>query len=424
MTSPIAAFRPRAGVPPPGPVRARELRAPETLARERRVRRRVGITWALLVLNVLTFYPKTWSGQPLALPIPSVVGKLVTQGALPAALLMALTVNRRKIVRPNVFLCLVSLLVIGALLTSLQAEHFGTVYRTLRLGGFVATLWLLTPWWGRRDLLLVRCHLAAMSVVLGSVLLGLLMAPSTALAEGRLGGALWPTPPTQIAEFSAVALGLAIVLWLSGLLSGRITLLALLVAGTILVMTHTRTALVAMVAGIIVAGLSLIVAKARVRKLFAVAGAVTAIAVMTLSGVITAWLARGEGSQQLTDLTGRTSVWTAVVTIPRDKFQVFFGFGLSNKSFNGLPIDSNWLASYFDQGLWGVTVCAAILLFLLVTAYFQPRSPQRALALFLVTYCLLASFTETGFSDASTYLLELTLAASMLVAPIASRAPA
>ena len=42
---------------------------------------------------------------------------------------------------------------------------------------------------------------------------------------------------------------------------------------------------------------------------------------------------------------------------------------------------------------------------------------QRALALFLVTYCLVASFTETGLSDASAYLLELALAASLLVPP-------
>jgi hypothetical protein len=40
---------------------------------------------------------------------------------------------------------------------------------------------------------------------------------------------------------------------------------------------------------------------------------------------------------------------------------------------------------------------------------------QRALALFLITYCLVASFTEVGFTDVSTYLLELTLAASLLV---------
>ncbi len=102
---------------------------------------------------------------------------------------------------------------------------------------------------------------------------------------------------------------------------------------------------------------------------------------------------------------------------------MFFGFGLSNKSFIGLPIDSNWLSSYLDEGLIGVTICAAILLFLFVSAYFQPRGVQRALALFLVTYLLVASFTEDGFTDASTYLIEIALAASLLVPFVASRKP-
>jgi len=46
---------------------------------------------------------------------------------------------------------------------------------------------------------------------------------------------------------------------------------------------------------------------------------------------------------------------------------------------------------------------------------------QRALALFLVTYCLVASFTEVGFTDASTYLLDMTVAASLLVPAVVSR---
>jgi hypothetical protein len=106
----------------------------------------------------------------------------------------------------------------------------------------------------------------------------------------------------------------------------------------------------------------------------------------------------------------------------RDRFQEIFGFGLSNDSFNGLPIDSNWLASYLDQGLYGVVCCALIIVFLLVVAYFQPRGMRRALALFFITYCLVASFTEVGFTGASSYLLELTLAASLLT-PL-TRSPA
>ena len=137
--------------------------------------------------------------------------------------------------------------------------------------------------------------------------------------------------------------------------------------------------------------------------------------VPVLVDCLTTWLARGEGKNQILDLTGRTQVWSALLAYPRTTFQEIFGFGLSNDSFNGLPIDSNWIASYQTQGLYGVVICAIILLFLLVTAYFQPRGVQRALAIFLVTYCLVASFTEVGFTDASMYLLELFLAASLLV---------
>ena len=62
-----------------------------------------------------------------------------------------------------------------------------------------------------------------------------------------------------------------------------------------------------------------------------------------------------------------------------------------------------------------------MLFVLVLTAYFQPRGERRALALFLVTYLLVTSFTETGLSDASVYLLELALAASLLVPPTPDR---
>ena len=406
MSSSIVAFRSRRTLP--------VARAEHDF--ERRERRLVCATWCFLLLNTLTFYPGI-----AFVHIPGAVGKLITQGALPIALLLALALNRRRILRPNVFLCLVTLLILGALITTLQPQHLGTVYRTSRLIGFVATLWLLTPWWGRRDLLLVRSHLVGLSITLGSVLLGLLISPGHALAGGRLTGAIWPIPPTQVAHYAAVTAGLVAVLWFCRQLGGRITLFAELLAGAILVLTHTRTALAGLVAGVVIAGLSLVVAQARVRKLFITAGAAAAIAIATLSSVLVTWLARGEGTQELYNLTGRTAVWSALLNAPRDKFQEILGFGLSNASFNGLPIDSNWLASYDEQGLFGVAVCVMMLLFLIVTAYFQPRGVQRALGLFLVTYCLIASFTEVGFTDASPYLLELTLAASLLVSPAKTR---
>jgi hypothetical protein len=406
MSSSIAAFRPRR--------RTALLTPAET--HERWVRRRVGLAWGLLVLNVLTY-----AGS--VVHVPSAAGKVLTQGALPAALLVALSVNRRVIVRPNVFLCLASLLVAEAIVTALQPQYVGTVYRTFRFAEFVVTLWLLTPWWGRRDLLLVRCHLTSLLVVLGSVLLGLLVAPGQAMAGGRLQGVLWYIPPTQVAHYAAVPLGLVVVLWLCGQARGGPTLAIVVTTVIILLLTHTRTALVGVVTGILVAGLSLVVAKARVRRFLVTATAVVTIVVVTLWSVIITWLARGQGTEQLTRLTGRTSVWGPLLALPRTKFQEILGFGMSNDSFNGLPIDSNWLASYQTLGLFGVVVCAVILLFLLMTAYFQPRGTQRALALFLIVYCLVASFTEVGFTDASMYLLELFLAASLLTPSATGSSP-
>jgi hypothetical protein len=45
------------------------------------------------------------------------------------------------------------------------------------------------------------------------------------------------------------------------------------------------------------------------------------------------------------------------------------------------------------------------------------RGIRRAVALFLVAYCLVASISETGLGDASPYLLNLVVAASLLAAP-------
>jgi hypothetical protein len=379
-------------------------------ARDRSVRRRIGAAWGLLFFNTLTFTP----GMS-ALDLPSKFGKGIAQAALPLAIGIALTVNPKMKVRPNAFLCIVCLLIADAVLTAMQVRHLGTMFRTFRFAEFVAGLWLLTPWWGRRDMLLLRIHLRCLWGALGSVLLGLLVSPGRAFVYGgRLTGVIWPMFPTQIAQYAAVVIGLTIVLWLGRVFSGRVTLVSVAVAAGILLLTHTRTALVALAVGILIAGLSLFRVSARVRKFFATGVAIISIGAVTLAGVVTAWLSRGQNTAALTTLTGRTNSWALVLNMPRTSFQEIFGFGLSNASVDGLSIDSNWLSSYLQEGLFGVAVCAIILAFLLVAALFQSRGVRRALILFIVTYCLVASLTEDAFTDVSAYLLHLIVAASLL----------
>jgi hypothetical protein len=371
--------------------------------------------WAALTVNVLAF-----AALPTLVPIPPTVGQLITQGALIVAFLLALLANPRGVIRPNLFLVLLTMLAVGALMVSIHNEFYlGSTYRAGRLLGFIAVLWLLTPWWGRSDFALLRSHLTCLRIVLGTVLVGAALAPGAAFSYGgRLSGALWPIPPTQVAHYAAVLLGCTLVLWFGGAVRGRTALLTLLAAGGALVGTHTRTALVAMAVGLAVAGASMFLGHARVRRTSALLSVTTIVAATFFAPLIIGWLWRGQSLEEAAQLTGRTKVWSGISGLQRPWLEELFGSGLSNKSFNGQSIDSNWLAVYLDQGWFGIIIDAALLIILILLAATHPRGLRRALALFLVAYCLVASITETGLADASPYLLELVVAASLLAGPV------
>jgi len=370
--------------------------------------------WAALFANVLAFV-----GLPTLIPIPPTVGQLVTQGALIAAFFLALLANPRGVIRPNLFLVMVTLLAVVALMVSIHNQFmFGSTYRACRLVGFAAVLWLLTPWWGRSDFILLRSHITCLRIVISTVLVGAVLAPGKAFSyDGRLSGAVWPIAPTQVAHYAAVLLGCTSLLWFAGLVRGRTALLTLLGAGAALVGAHTRTALLAMTISLVVAGASMFLGHPRVRRTAVLLVVLSVIVATFFAPFIVTWMSRGQTFEEASQLTGRTKVWTEILGLQRPWLAEFFGSGLSNKSFNGLPIDSNWLAVYLDQGWFGMFIDAMLLLVLIFLALTHGSGVRRAIALFLVVYCLVASITETGLGDASPYLLELVVAASVLAAP-------
>jgi hypothetical protein len=378
------------------------------------VRRRLGWIWGLLFFNVLTFQP-----APLIIPIPSVLGKLLTQGALVVALILTLMLNRRHVMRPNGFLLLFTVLCATSALMSVHGYFgLGSSIRAGRLIVFVLILWLLTPWWGRPDLFFARIHRRALLIVMGLVIAGMALSPGKAFAQaggGRLGGAIWPIAPTQVAHYAAVFTGLSVVMWFTGQIRPRSAVIATVGGVVVLLLTHTRTAVIALLLGIVVAGLSLFVSYKRVRKAFIIAPLVVVLALFSFAPFVNHWFDRGESAQELTHLTGRTMVWSAVVHQPRSEVNTLFGFGMSNDSYNGLPIDSSWLSIYQDQGLVGDVIVAVALVLLLLIALMAPRGPARAMALFLVVYCMIASYTETGLGGASPYLLDLTVTMSLVM---------
>jgi len=376
--------------------------------------------WAALVMNALTFA----GVGVLLLPIPVVVGQLISQGSLVLALFLALAANQRKLLRPNMFLVLLTVFAILGLMVSVHNEFvLGSMYRASRFFLFTLVLWLLTPWWGRRDMLLLRCHRYVLWVVLGTVLIGAAVAPGRAFSfEGRLAGILWPIWPTGVAHVAAILFGTSVVLWICHEITGRHASIALAISGAVLIATHTRTAVVGTLVGLVVALVSLFLGHVRARRLSAVGVAAAATAAAFFASGLTTWALRGQSAHQASQLTGRTKAWAAVFDAERPKMEELFGSGLSNQSINGISIDSSWVATFYDLGVLGVVLQAAIFLVLFAMAATSQRGTQRAAGLFLIGYVLVASLTETGVGTASPYLLDLAVAAAMLSPPLQRRA--
>ncbi|MFJ5678365.1 O-antigen ligase domain-containing protein [Streptomyces sp. NPDC093097] len=378
----------------------------------------VGIVWGLLVLNTLGS-----AGAKTIVPLPRSLIQLVTMGALVAAFALALVLNPRLRVRPSAPLSLLTLLLVTSVISSARLESgFGALFRCARLALFVGTLWLLSRWWDGGPTF-VRHHIRMYFAVLGSVAAGLVVSPGAALPDlygGRLVGALWPLTPPQIGQYAAVIIGLTVLLVL-GRRTDRAGAAVVIVPSLILLaLTHTRTATLGLFIGLALAIGSLLLTSAAARRFFTWAVLCAAVAAVALGSVLEAWFLRGQSQENFSNLTGRAKVWDALLAAPRTTAEQLFGVGLGDKSFGGLPIDNSWLAVYHEQGLIGIALVAALLLVLGGVALLRPPSLPRACAIFLISYCAIASYTEAGLGDASPYLLHLTVAAALLAAPAAA----
>ena len=381
-----------------------ELPAPPKLA---------GAAWALLILNTLGS-----TGAQTVIPLPRSVSQLVTMGSLMTAFLFALLLNKHLRVRPSAYLLLLTFLLVSSILSSADLQSgFGALFRCFRLSVFISTLWLLSRWWDG-GFAFVRYHIKMYTAVLATVALGLVISPGKAMPDiygGRLSGAIWPLTPPQVGQYAAVIAGLTLLLWFGRRTTWRGALIIVVPVIGLLMLTHTRTATLGLLVGLLVAFGSLMMTSARARKVFAWTVGIGGVSAVVLAGALQTWFLRGQSADNFSSLTGRAKVWDALLDAPRTTAEYIFGVGLTDKSYDGLPIDNSWLAIYHEQGFVGITLVAGFLLVLAVVAVLRPPSLARACAIFLITYCISASYTEAGLGDASPYLLHLAVAASLLV---------
>ncbi|MFF4403871.1 O-antigen ligase domain-containing protein [Streptomyces sp. NPDC001262] len=380
--------------------------------------RAVGIAWGLLILNTLGS-----AGAKTIVPLPRSLIQIATMGALVAAFVLALALNLRLRIRAGAYLFLLTLLLVPSVISSAHLESgFGALFRCTRLALFIGTLWLLSRWWDGGPTF-VRHHIRMYFAVLGSVAAGLVASPGAALPDlygGRLVGALWPLTPPQIGQYAAVITGLAVLLLL-GRRTDRVSAAVVIVPSLVLLaLTHTRTATLGLFIGLALAIGSLVLTSAAARRFFSWAVLCGAVAAVALGPLLQTWFLRGQSKENFSNLTGRAKVWDALLAAPRTTTEQLFGVGLGDKSFGGLPIDNSWLAVYNEQGLTGIALVAAIFIVLGGIALLRPPSLARACAIFLISYCAIASYTEAGLGDASPYLLHLAVAASLLAAPAAA----
>ena len=154
---------------------------------ERSMRRRIGWVWGLLFFNVMTYA----AGPTNLIPLPHQAGKAPSGVSAWSRPPPVLTANKRLVVRPNILLILLTAMCMLRALMSFRGYFgLGSMVRWLRFALFVGALWLTTPWWGRRDFMILQFQRRALMVVIGTVIVGLAVSPTKAFAGprgGRLG---------------------------------------------------------------------------------------------------------------------------------------------------------------------------------------------------------------------------------------------
>jgi hypothetical protein len=383
--------------------------------------RLVGVVWVLLLINTIGFT----NNVNAVISFPQWLAQLITMGALITAFALALVLNARVQVRPDAFLLVLTLLLIASGASALTLEAgFGGVFRLARFAIFIAVLWLVSRWWGA-DLRPVWSMMKLFIAILGIVLAGLAISPSDAMwgDNARLVGILWPMPAPRVGQIGAVLTGLLVILRLNRLISSRAIAGAGLLAVGCLMLSHTRTAVLALIVALVVALVPLLATSATVRQAVGTSVIVAVIAASFFAPALMEWFQRGQSAEELGSLTGRQLVWDALLSEPRSGFHTLFGNGLGDKSYHGSPIDNSWFVVYLEQGIIGTLLVVAMVLVLCVAIVLRRPTPATSCGAFLVVFCLMSSYTEVGLGDASLYLVYLAMGASLLK-PGMSRSPA
>lgn len=381
--------------------------------------------WSLLVLGV-----QPWSSRAAAPQGSTGSNNSLMKGVLLGAIfLICLAATKpgfRTRSSPSTTLYVVYALFATAT-AFLLADPGGPLLRLARL--LIGLLLLFMLW---RPLIrvperLIRAHLLAHLLLALTVVLSVIWRPTVAwrplssFGTGyRLQGVLIPMLPPRVGEVGAILLGLAIVAFvyrkLSFLPAGALVGLGLVLVA----LSRTRTAAAAVAVGLVLALLL-------TRKTWF--GRIASISVPALIGVaftvvpsLQTWLLRGQGTKQISSLSGRTTSWQYVLDEEVSLQTAIIGHGLGNKrvllrrgegDIDVMAIDNSWLSLYWETGLLAVTIVGIAFIVAWISVLRAPTPFVKASGALLLGYVSVASLNESGLSDLSSMTLHLLVAAAV-----------
>ncbi|MFF1823056.1 O-antigen ligase family protein [Kribbella sp. NPDC058245] len=381
--------------------------------------------WCLFVLGV-----QPWSSRVAAPQGTTGSTNSVMKGLLLGALfLIAMAATKpgfRTRVNPTGSLY-VGYVLFATATAFLLAEPMGPLTRLARfLIGLVLVFLLWRPLVQVPERL-IRAHLWAHILLAITVVASLAYAPGLAwrplssLGTGsRLQGVIIPMLPPRVGEVGAILLGLALIGYLCRKLSllSAATLIGL--GGILVAASRTRTSAAAVAFGLVLA--LLLTRKSWFGRLATLGvPALLGLAFLTIGSLHT-WLLRGQGTRQISSLSGRTTSWQAVLDEKVSIQTALIGHGLGNKrillrrgegDIDVMAIDNSWLGLYWETGLVAVVIVALALLLAWISVLRAPTPYVRACGALLLGYVTAASLNESGLSDLSSMTVHLLVAAAI-----------
>ncbi|MEI8409355.1 MULTISPECIES: O-antigen ligase family protein [unclassified Kribbella] len=381
--------------------------------------------WCLFVLGVQPWSSRVASPQGTTGSTNSMMKGLL----LGAIFLVALAATKPGFrTRVNPASSLYVLYVLFACATAfLLAEPMGPLMRLARfLIGLVIIFLLWRPLVQTPERL-IRAHLWAHLLLAATVMLSLAYAPSQAwrplssLGTGyRLQGVIIPMLPPRVGEVGAILLGLALIGFVCRKLS-FVPAAGLIGLGTVLVAaSRTRTSAAAVAFGLVLA--LILTRKTWLGRIVSLGvPALVGLAFLTIGSLHT-WLLRGQGTRQISSLSGRTTSWQAVLDEKVSLQTAIIGHGLGNKrvllrrgegDIDVMAIDNSWLGLYWETGLLAVTIVGIALIVAWISVLRAPTPYVKACGALLLGYITAASLNESGLSDLSSMTLHLLVAAAV-----------